>query len=392
MSITGIQSEVPYMDVADDMDFLLGMDLDLNNLYSTSPLPDNNVNLSGQWQSGQTIPTPRSTRSRAPLACVQCRSRHLRCDGSVVCSRCHADRIQCVYTKSRRGGKRRRKTSHDPHMLTSGLGQDKAVIPDITSRTAALPQVTETTLHTDSSQSTDIRTVRTAEDASRCLDLYYERFHPSHPIVIPQHHMKLRMQNSKDSVRELILVMESIGAVYQAGGSLDSKLGRLYDTLSVDLHRTGFSVQALLLYAVTMHYFDDHELAEMILSRAAELALSIEMLSRDWAVVNGENDVRLQESWRRTAWFLFNTDAVFAAIRHQPAHALQNTLIDVDLPCEDHEYESGVRQSFKIMLSLFLKLYRASPHPGLYKNMTIENSMMKTLSSLRLRTLSMRVA
>jgi hypothetical protein len=141
-----------------------------------------------------------------------------------------------------------------------------------------------------------------------------------------------------------------------------------------------------------MHYFDDHESAEMILSRAIELALGLGMFSREWAVANGENDIIVQESWRRTAWFIFNTDAVFAAIRHQPAHALQNTLIDVALPCEDHEYESGVRQSFKIMLSLFLKLHRTSPHPAHYKNMTIENSKMKMLSSLRLRTLSMPVA
>jgi hypothetical protein len=44
-------------------------------------------------------------KPRTNLACVTCRSHHLRCDGGQpVCSRCKSDSKQCLYMKSRRGG------------------------------------------------------------------------------------------------------------------------------------------------------------------------------------------------------------------------------------------------------------------------------------------------
>lgn len=48
-----------------------------------------------------------------PVACLACRSRHLKCDGGVRCSRCKADGVECSYVKSRRGwtGRRVRFTS-----------------------------------------------------------------------------------------------------------------------------------------------------------------------------------------------------------------------------------------------------------------------------------------
>ncbi|KAF2648095.1 hypothetical protein K491DRAFT_550174, partial [Lophiostoma macrostomum CBS 122681] len=38
-------------------------------------------------------------------ACIQCRSRHVKCDSTQpVCTRCRRDGKDCTYTKSRRGG------------------------------------------------------------------------------------------------------------------------------------------------------------------------------------------------------------------------------------------------------------------------------------------------
>jgi hypothetical protein len=42
-------------------------------------------------------------------ACVACRSKHLKCDGGLPCSRCRAERVDCNYVKSRRGFKRPRR-------------------------------------------------------------------------------------------------------------------------------------------------------------------------------------------------------------------------------------------------------------------------------------------
>jgi hypothetical protein len=53
------------------------------------------------------------TRASVAVACVPCRSRHLKCDGGVRCSRCRADNVDCTYIKSRRGWKGKRKNKED---------------------------------------------------------------------------------------------------------------------------------------------------------------------------------------------------------------------------------------------------------------------------------------
>ena len=57
-------------------------------------------------QSGQSNA---QNRASVAVACVPCRSRHLKCDGGVRCSRCRAEGSDCTYIKSRRGWKGKRK-------------------------------------------------------------------------------------------------------------------------------------------------------------------------------------------------------------------------------------------------------------------------------------------
>jgi hypothetical protein len=57
-------------------------------------------------QNGQQAQTARTS---VAVACVPCRSRHLKCDGGARCSRCKADGVECNYIKSRRGWKGKRK-------------------------------------------------------------------------------------------------------------------------------------------------------------------------------------------------------------------------------------------------------------------------------------------
>jgi hypothetical protein len=75
----------------------------------------------------------------------------------------------------------------------------------------------------------------------------------------------------------------------------------------------GFTVQALLLTAIAVHSQDDMLKSRTILDRAIYLALDLRMNSRTFA--NMERDPVLAESWRRTYWFLYVTDAMFAGIR-----------------------------------------------------------------------------
>lgn len=79
-------------------------------------------------------------RAAVAVACVQCRSRHLKCDGAVRCSRCVADGIACSYVKSRRGWKGPRKSTRLQHGPSVGMD------PPFPMRSIALSNATPLTI------------------------------------------------------------------------------------------------------------------------------------------------------------------------------------------------------------------------------------------------------
>jgi hypothetical protein len=64
------------------------------------------------------------TRASVAVACVPCRSRHLKCDGGVRCSRCRTENVECTYIKSRRGWKGKRKNKEENGGPVSLNGMD----------------------------------------------------------------------------------------------------------------------------------------------------------------------------------------------------------------------------------------------------------------------------
>jgi hypothetical protein len=81
---------------------------------------------SGGSKAGQKTSQKQSnndqTRASVAVACVPCRSRHLKCDGGVRCSRCRTDNVECTYIKSRRGWKGKRKTKEETTSSTTPTG------------------------------------------------------------------------------------------------------------------------------------------------------------------------------------------------------------------------------------------------------------------------------
>jgi hypothetical protein len=58
----------------------------------------------------QTADSTPTSRAAVAVACTNCRSRHLKCDGQQPCSRCLQEGLaECSYMKSRRGWKGPRK-------------------------------------------------------------------------------------------------------------------------------------------------------------------------------------------------------------------------------------------------------------------------------------------
>ncbi|KAM0430442.1 hypothetical protein ACHAPT_005789 [Fusarium lateritium] len=80
--------------------------------------------------------------------------------------------------------------------------------------------------------------------------------------------------------------------------------------------------------------------SEELLTRAIQQAKSIEMHTKGFAdAVEAYNPV-LAESWRRTWWMIYVVDSNFSVIRRDHRTTLNSADYEVDLPCEDHEYDS----------------------------------------------------
>lgn len=82
----------------------------------------------------------------APLACTECRMRHVRCDAEMpVCSRCHQEERQCQYVLSRRGYKgprKRPRVESIPNSMTGGYpngGANSISVEQISSTTVDCP-------------------------------------------------------------------------------------------------------------------------------------------------------------------------------------------------------------------------------------------------------------
>ncbi|ODV59543.1 Zn(II)2Cys6 transcription factor ASCRUDRAFT_37255 [Ascoidea rubescens DSM 1968] len=96
-----------------------------NNIYNTHSLPldlrENDDEKSRQIKLNLQLPPVkhRPNAKHVSRACLQCRARHLRCDGNLpICGRCSKSDKTCTYVKSHRGGSRRRKRQKNNNIST----------------------------------------------------------------------------------------------------------------------------------------------------------------------------------------------------------------------------------------------------------------------------------
>jgi hypothetical protein len=107
---------------------------------------------------------------------------------------------------------------------------------------------------------------------------------------------------------------------------------------------TGFEVQALILYSTAVYWCDERVRARRLLDLATTKAIALGMNTKKFAVENSHGDSVLAESWRRTWWLLYIIDAHMAATDHAITFATSQKTVpcNVDLPCEEDEFQSGV--------------------------------------------------
>jgi hypothetical protein len=296
---------------------------------------------------GSTTQHSRATRSS--LACLPCRSRHLKCDGNrPLCHRCAETAKDCHYAQSRRGGLDRAALAERRKRIAQAESQGRlaparrSTSPPIEAR----PQAHETEHNPIRDFGPSIFTECNQPDAGddELIKTYYENFHSFHPFVLPQQHLKrlLRCNDIQLNFEPLLATMRLIGSIYDA---------QEWPTSLKDYVESCFSqeppgpilVQSRLLYSIALFWHDFKDDALRELDHAVRLASDLGLFRREFAIEHGFRDAVLSECWRRTSWMLYTVDAYFTGTLGTMNFAVGDIDITSELPCEEAEYESGVR-------------------------------------------------
>ncbi|KAF2707329.1 hypothetical protein K504DRAFT_458763 [Pleomassaria siparia CBS 279.74] len=297
--------------------------------------------------------------NRVALACIQCRSRHVKCDATQpICTRCKREGKECNYQKSRRGGldkaalaRRRlamqqqaerfpRNNQSVDQGLTPENNSDSPHSVDIDDQFSAIPRFGAVNIA--GAPHTSTNAISFLVNPDRLLDMYYENFHPSLPVALPLQFLCQRRSKENHGLQDLLLVMRYIGSIYAAWTPSDSYYERAYQALHEPrLPRNGFSVQALMLFAIAQHHSDLRVEARTTLDVAIAIALEIGINSKVFAQMHGERDAVLEESLRRTYYFLHLVDQHFSVVVNNPIFAMRDLPSTVDLPCDEEFYERG---------------------------------------------------
>ncbi|KAI2633325.1 hypothetical protein GGS21DRAFT_520111 [Xylaria nigripes] len=324
--------------------------------------------MSPEKQSSSAVPV---SASRVSVACLPCRSRHIRCDAKQpVCVRCSSEGRTCEYVKSRRGGLNRARLAERRHardQTAAGSPTNSEIPASMTQRhvgqarqasaeiPATLPPSHSASLSVESDSAdcdgtgspdlTNDIVFSTVED-DPFISLFYKHFHKCHPCAPPQRklHELYGKTPREASITLLIAVMRLIGSMYHSSAKLVSKLEveitERFQTLN-RLSPDPFLVQCHLFYSIFLYWSADRVKARCEVDAAITVALSLRMNRRQFAAEYAYGDAVLQESLRRTWWQLYCIDAYYAAIKRSPTFPLCEVEVDTELPCEEDEYESG---------------------------------------------------
>lgn len=325
------------------------------------------------------------------LACIQCRSRHVKCDSNQpACNRCRRDGKECNYQKSRRGGLNKEALARRRLRLQQEAEQAKQNSKESTSNDDATTHYTsksssevgDESVYSGPSNMPSLRNLRIRDQPEpvssgtltfqvsddRLTDLFYEYFWPAFPIVLPQQFFHSRTMIEGHGLEELSLVIQWIGSLYVSYCPSDPYYQAALEAISSPLlPRTPFNVQAAMLFAIAQRHQTLRPESRKTLDLAILLALELNMHARDFARLWGEGNPVLEESWRRTWYMLSFTDQHFAMLVNTPIYQLANMPSDVELPCDDEFYITGVSPCDAIYAP-FLTMQRI-PTPVTYEEM-----------------------
>ncbi|KAF2206105.1 hypothetical protein GQ43DRAFT_467638 [Delitschia confertaspora ATCC 74209] len=343
---------------------------------------------SPRTQSAQNpTTTTTTTRASVAVACVPCRSRHLKCDGGVRCSRCRADGVECSYVKSRRGWKGKRKNKAGENgtapvpvpapapdnaqlvqnqvdaLLATGAVQLPSPSYDFSNDVAlydhpltsnspnglqnALPNGLNLFPGAPLNQFNLNGTPRGNPFASpgptkptSTIGAFLHYFYDSHPFLLPRPRLIELLKERRVPLLELAI--QYIGSCFLPTAPTEMYKEAINRTLANHhVSQDGYTVQALLLYAIALHATNDLPRSAQIYIMATSMALEIGLNRAEYSIIHGNGDHVLEESWRRTWWGMYTANGMFCAVNPRIPFRLKDVVTDVPLPCENHEYYSG---------------------------------------------------
>ncbi|UKZ84144.1 uncharacterized protein TrAFT101_000065 [Trichoderma asperellum] len=345
--------------------------------WATSPVVDQSINPGTtptdniKDNQGPVTPTT-ETQTDAPRllpvkTCLTCRRRHLKCSGSNPCARCVTSQVECVFIPSQRGYNRlRRATTQGKERLplagTSRLQyQPPSPGPSVDAargnepnRNQASDNEVESHPLSASSRLNKLSAYDTSalynqtsspqltimNDPDRPLTAFYYHAFASNPFVLPRCHLS-QIDDAK-SLHVLVTAMRWVGSLYINATVQTDLYNAAHSSIYDDqAPRNGFLVQAMMLLLVALDGSCQRREALRILSDVELLALEIGLHKRNFADLHGQGSRILEESWRRTWWYLYIVDGMIAGIHRETSFALFDVSTDVLLPCEEHQYLSG---------------------------------------------------
>ena len=168
--------------------------------------------------------------------------------------------------------------------------------------------------------------------------MLYASFWPSHPFLPP--HRLLEEHLSGSAGTSLIPVINYIGSIYIR--VRHDELQALTPPQPLEEYpQNGFTVQSLILLAISSHMSNNPTQAQAFLATATDTAIAIGLHRHDFATRHGKENHALEESWRRTWWELFILDIMFAGLNQTSSMRLKCVDSDVLLPCEEAMYHNS---------------------------------------------------
>ncbi|KZL69656.1 C6 transcription factor [Colletotrichum tofieldiae] len=281
---------------------------------------------------------------RASLACVPCRSKHVKCDSALpACLRCRLEEKTCYYAKSRRGIRDAKKRSliNDPIGPPPASTGSPVSFPSPEVASLDIPINVVGTLPGGWSliRNPHLSDLRTGSPTSLLFDLYFTNFHDTHPWLLPKNQLLHRIRSDPESFHFLASCIAYVGSLFSRAISSEELRERAFSLASGSLPMTCWTVQGLLVLSVAALGESRMDLSAGWMDTATQMALELGMQEKAFA--DTESDPFTAESFRRTYWALYWHGNMRAMREDSPTFTLFGVVATTELPCEEWEYQSG---------------------------------------------------